>query len=112
MESIKHTYLDGTIMYHNEEDQLHREDGPAMISPDGYQEWFINDKYHREDGPAIITSDDYKEYWLNGKEYSHEEWLKLVKPTSTTKPNVINLLVENNIDFCKSGNTITIKMED
>ena len=41
-------YLDG---------QLHREDGPARISPKlSRQEWYRHGKCHREDGPALVSS--------------------------------------------------------
>jgi hypothetical protein len=33
--------------------ELHREDGLAVESPDGYTAWYKNGKRHREDGPAI-----------------------------------------------------------
>ena len=32
---------------------LHREDGPAYETTDGYKAWHINGKLHREDGPAM-----------------------------------------------------------
>jgi len=30
--------------------KLHRENGPAVIYPDGYKAYYQNDKLHREDG--------------------------------------------------------------
>ena len=45
----------------------HREDGPAVIRPNGNNEWWVNGKRHRTDGPAIIRSDGYQEWWINGK---------------------------------------------
>lgn len=109
MESIKHTYPDGTIEYHNEHGQLHREDGPAKIWPSGYQSYWLYGNLHREDGPAIIIPDGEEQYWVNGIEYPYEDWLKRVK--TTKEVNIIDFLVENNIDFCKSDNTITIKLK-
>lgn len=32
---------------------VHREDGPAVISPI-HQEWFVNGKHHRDNGPAVM----------------------------------------------------------
>jgi len=54
--SIK--YDDG-LEYYNQQDQRHREDGPAVIwyYKDGSidcEDYFINDQYHREDGPEYI----------------------------------------------------------
>jgi hypothetical protein len=58
--------------------QLHRENGPAVETPNGYKVWCKHDKYHRTDGPAVIWSKG-KEYWLNNRQYyditSDEEWL-------------------------------------
>jgi len=47
----------------------HREDGPAVIYPDGTVIWKIESKRHREDGPAVIYKDGRKEWWLNGKRH-------------------------------------------
>ena len=59
----------GIIYYYNENDQLHREDGPAVIYPDGTEMWYKNDQLHREDGPAAIFPDG-EEYWCSdGEKY-------------------------------------------
>ena len=34
---------------------------------DGQINWYLKDQTHREDGPAVIWPDGRKEYWLNGK---------------------------------------------
>ena len=49
--------------YRNAQGQVHNEDGPAVISTDGYEAWLINDKTHRENGPARIFSDG-RNFWL------------------------------------------------
>jgi hypothetical protein len=46
---------------------LHREDGPAIIRPDGSEWWYLNGKLHREDGPTIIHPDGTEYWWANGK---------------------------------------------
>jgi hypothetical protein len=60
--------------------ELHREDGPAIEYPNGYKAWYINGKQHREDGPAVEDLDGTKYWYINGKlhredgpavEYSH-----------------------------------------
>ena len=53
--------------------QLHREDGPAVEKTNGYKAWYLNGKCHREDGPAIEWIDGYKEWWLNGKQVTEED---------------------------------------
>lgn len=39
--------------YWQENEQLHRVGGPAMITQTGVRYWFINGTLHRTDGPAI-----------------------------------------------------------
>ena len=51
----------------NEEGQFHRDDGPAVIWPDGTKIWFQNDKKHRDNGPAVIWADGTEEWFLNGQ---------------------------------------------
>ena len=41
-------------------------DMPAVIYPDGKQEWHQYDKRHRDDGPAITYSDGTTEWWIYG----------------------------------------------
>ena len=48
-------------------DELHREDGPAVECSDGSKVWYKNDKLHREDGPAIEWADGDKYWYKNGK---------------------------------------------
>ena len=73
----------GNVFYFNENNEFHREDGPAMEHADGIKFWFRNNSYHREDGPAIEYADGEKEYWYNGVEYQEiktdEEWKRFVK---------------------------------
>ena len=44
----------GDIIYRNYFGELHREDGPAIINPNGECWWFKNDMAHRLDGPAMM----------------------------------------------------------
>jgi hypothetical protein len=46
--------------------QCHRDDGPAIICPDGRQYWYQNGNLHRDDGPAVIYPDGEQEWHLNG----------------------------------------------
>jgi hypothetical protein len=54
-------YEGGQIEYWRD-GKRHREDGPAMISPNGFRQWFFNDEFHRLNGPAI-EFDDGTEFW-------------------------------------------------
>ena len=43
------------IVFHvNNRGELHCEDGPAVIHPDGYQAWYQNGLRHRAEGPAVV----------------------------------------------------------
>jgi hypothetical protein len=53
--------------------KLHREDGPAIECFDGSKFWYLNDELHREDGPAIENSYWTKEWYLNGEELTEQE---------------------------------------
>lgn len=52
--------------YRNENGFLHREDGPAVISPGGDKHWFLNGLLHRVDGPAVETANGDKKWYING----------------------------------------------
>ena len=54
--------------------KLHREDGPAVVWVDGHQEWWVTGNHHREDGPAVIWSDGTQEWWVNGKQLTEEQF--------------------------------------
>jgi hypothetical protein len=52
---IKHKIDEDGIQHWYKNDELHRDDGPAVVFPDGTQIWYKNGKLHRDDGPAIIN---------------------------------------------------------
>jgi len=72
-------------------DNLHREDGPAIEYTNGTNCWYLNDKLHSEDGPAVEYADGNKHWYLRGIEYSEEEFLKR---KATTKELTMAELVE------------------
>ena len=63
--------------------QLHREDGPAVEFFNGTKVWHLNGKYHREDGPAIELFDGNKTYCYNDEYFpsikTNAEWKKNLK---------------------------------
>jgi hypothetical protein len=69
---IKHVSEDGTIEYLLPDERRHREDGPAVIRPNGSEEYWINGFAHREDGPAIINANGTKHWFLNGKHHRED----------------------------------------
>lgn len=48
---------------------LHREDGPAIIWGHGRQAWYQNGKRHRVDGPAVTMASGGKSWYLNGERH-------------------------------------------
>jgi len=81
MKDGKHIDEEGTIEYFKN-GKYHRENGPAIIWPNGDKEWYLNGRCHREDGPADIFSDGTKNYWYydhhteNKEEFYDERWRK------------------------------------
>jgi hypothetical protein len=78
------------LVYYNENGQLHKTDGPAVIFikglDKGLKEWFINGQRHREDGPAIVWYDREEWFYLNDKRFiSKEEWEKEVTKLKLTR---------------------------
>ena len=57
---------DGTKRYYNENNQLHRENGPAIEYANGGKEWYINNQRYREEGSAIEYADGDKYWYING----------------------------------------------
>lgn len=89
----------GTRIWHDKDQRIHREDGPAVIYVDGnkvwyqhgkrhrvdgpaiefvngYKVWYQHGKRHRIDGPAVIHVSGRKEYWIRGGNYTEKEWKK------------------------------------
>jgi len=62
----------GDRFWYNEQNQLHKEDGPAMELMNGDKEWFMNGKHHREGGPAIEYANGGK-MWLKNGRYHRED---------------------------------------
>ena len=60
-------YENGRQEWYNENGQLHRVDGPAVIDGD-IQVWVVNGNLHRLDGPAVIDG-DCQEWWNGGKRH-------------------------------------------
>lgn len=72
----------GIKKYYNKHNQLHREDGPAIIFPNGDSHWCMNDSLHRSDGPAVEYLNGHKEYHYHGKYIrvkSTEEFKRYIK---------------------------------
>ena len=51
----------------NDEEEYHREDGPAVIWYTGDNEWYLNGELHRMDGPAKDYENGYQAWFYHGK---------------------------------------------
>ena len=69
----------GTRWYYNAANQLHRDDGPAVVYADGIKCWWQNGQRHRTDGPAIERVNGVNEWYINGKELTKAEFNQRVK---------------------------------
>lgn len=52
-------------LYRNENNNLHREQGPAVVTPH-LVKYVVNGRLHRADGPAVITSNGTKMHYWKG----------------------------------------------
>lgn len=63
-------------------DNLHREDGPAVEYVSGTKKWFLNGLLHREDGPALEWAHSDKQWFYHGKHIDckdNQEFLRIIK---------------------------------
>lgn len=70
----------GTIYWLD--DQIHRDDGPAIEYKSGYKVWSEYGKIHRLNGPARIWSNGRQEWWYQGQCIdcqSQNEFEKIIK---------------------------------
>lgn len=100
MKQVVFKNSDNTAYYKN--NQLHREDGPAIEWKNGSKHWYfhgllhrtdgpaidlfapylgytikkwsINGKWHREDGPAVEWGNGYKEWWIDGQQLTEDQF--------------------------------------
>lgn len=86
--SFKVTDDNGDVRWKNEDGLLHREDGPAFSTLNGYKSWHINGKLHREDGPAIEYSDGCKNWYLNGEGFTLQGFLSV---TTDYDSNIVSV---------------------
>lgn len=61
-------------IHYDDNDLIHREDGPALIFDSGTKKWSIHGKLHRLDGPACEWSDGSESWYAN--DYSISQIIK------------------------------------
>lgn len=64
----------------------------VKVYPNGSKFWWLNEELHREDGPAIEWSDGRKEWHLNGVELSEQEFNTRMKTKELTINQIEELL--------------------
>ena len=72
----------GIKIWYNENNRLHREDGPALEDPAFGKIWYFDGHFHREDGPAVEHVDGYKAWYYHGKRvdcFSQEEFERMIE---------------------------------
>jgi len=108
-ESTMTVESDGDKLWRNSAGQLHREDGPAIIYPDGYQGWYHDGKLHREDGPAV-TEPDGSQYWYQNDRLHREDGPAVVWPSGTMEwwHNGKNITKVALIELARAGDKATV----
>lgn len=85
----------GTKIYFNQLEQVHREDGPAIEWSNKDKEWWVNDKRHRWNSPALIITDLGINVWmLFGIKVTEKYYRKWLKENGM---NIDNLTVEDKL---------------
>ena len=69
----------GTIRWYNAQDQLHRDEGPAVEYASGTKYWFQNGQYHRLDGPAVEWVNGDKSWYIKDQELTEAAFLQRTK---------------------------------
>ena len=82
---IKLTSLFGTVRYYNENNQLHREVGPAVEYANGDKLWYVNGYLHRSDGPAVEWTNGNKFYCLFGIEVSKTNFMRFISKSKNIR---------------------------
>ena len=89
MKEYRVKVYDDRTEWRNLDDELHRENGPAMEYVNGDKYYWKDGLLHRLDGPAQeAASGSYKAYFIEGKWYTEEQFLatieKMKKPLAGT----------------------------
>jgi hypothetical protein len=73
-QSVCITFDDGTQHWLLPDGTLHREDGPAVLYPNGDNIWYFDGRFHRENGPAIEFRYHGTQNTLRAYEHPRLEW--------------------------------------
>ena len=68
------------------------ENGPAIIYPDGREEWRVNENLHRIDGPAMTDKKGNLYWYVHGKEYKVlEEYFEKLERMNLSEEHIAKL---------------------
>ncbi len=70
------TNSDGSRMYFDSDNLLHRDDGPAALWADGTEIWYQHGLRHRVGGPAITWPNGSPSWYLFGVWYTPGNYCK------------------------------------
>jgi hypothetical protein len=68
---------------------VHRDDGPAWFDDSGARRWLQHGLLHRDDGPAQIGRSGYRTYWLFGVQLNAANHSKLMALDPETRRWVV-----------------------
>lgn len=60
-------HVEGVVRWHDRHGNLHRDEGPAVVHPDGTSEWYRHGNRHRENGPALTRPDGAALWYRSGE---------------------------------------------
>lgn len=70
MSTATSTSTTKAVRHTDDQDRLHREDGPAIEHATGTREWWLHGLLHREGGPANEYADGRVAHWIRGRRQS------------------------------------------
>jgi|SRR5579859_2901924 len=76
-------------------DQLHREDGPALEFTNGSKEWCFHGQYHRLDGPAVEHIDGYKAWYIHDQRIDCSSQEEFEKKVNINPRQVMSAILEH-----------------
>lgn len=110
MKSTCHTDNGGDQYWYadaGEELVLHREDGPAVVESDGYEEWRMNGVLHRIGGPAM-TGVNGEQRWIQHGVYHREDGPAIIKATGEKQWFIRGIQVDPIVHFIRRGGEIPV----
>jgi hypothetical protein len=73
----------------------------VKVYDDGSKSWFLNDQLHREDGPAIDWVSGSKHWYLNGTKYTEDKWKAKLNPVKELSVKEISDLLGYEVKVVK-----------